>query len=218
MLPEGLGSNQRLIYVQVGKMGGTTLDSALRFNCYWYSDDIERKNLCNRALDRQEKQGFHTMISRSTKATLHLKPKDEFHFWIDEATAFLVTLRNPIARAVSAFNMFHPKNNRDIWRRKSFTRAVSAFNMQHPNNTDFWRPEQEPLAHAPLTEDFYNGCFPTVEHLAKAIKMADPQNYCYRVGLDTLNANDHAAANLNLRYNYAYYHNMTFHRYPERPY
>jgi hypothetical protein len=42
MLPEGLGSNQRLIYVHVGKTGGTTLAYVLRSNCYWYGD-IERK-------------------------------------------------------------------------------------------------------------------------------------------------------------------------------
>jgi hypothetical protein len=220
MLPEGLGSNQSLIYVHIGKTGGATLDSVLRSNCNWYRDMIERKNLCNRALDRQEKQGFGTMISRSTKATLHFEPNNEFRSWIDEATAFLVTLRNPISRAVSAFNMFHP-NNTDIWQRKSFTRAMSVFNMRHPNNT-FWRPKQEPLAHTNLTEEedddaFYNECFPTVEHLAKAIQMADPENYCYKVGVDTLNGNDEGEFNLNLGYNYAYYQNMTFDRYPERP-
>ncbi len=34
MLPEGLDSNQRLIYVHVGKTGGTTLAYVLRSNCY----------------------------------------------------------------------------------------------------------------------------------------------------------------------------------------
>jgi hypothetical protein len=196
MLPGSLNSSS-LVYIHVGKTGGTTLDYVLRSNCYWYSS-ISKRNICNGALNRQEEEeqeqgGIHTMISKSTKATLHMKPKNEFDMWIDDATAFLVTLRNPIAR------------------------AVSAFNMQHPNNTAVWRPTKRPLAHMPLLIKFYHGCFPTVEHLATAMERADPQNNCYAAGLDTLIGSGHPKVAPQLRFNYAYYHNMTSRRYPERP-
>lgn len=94
----------------------------LRANCEWFQDIGARKK-CFRDLVRIEtrevigtggkREGDELELSKATKRHLHLRIRKE----VEEAfirnnniTSFLWTLRNPISRAVSAFDMDHMDN------------------------------------------------------------------------------------------------------------
>lgn len=188
-----ISDNYTVIYIHVGKTGGTTLDSVLRSNCHWYSS-ISAQNRCIGLLDHMETDNANkTVLSALTKATLHMDPNQDFHHWLDDADAFLVTIRDPI------------------------TRAVSAFNMHHPNNTLQWRRYRRPPKNMPLLATFYVRCFPTVEHLARVLALADAQDDCYNIGVHALSGNSKLKVVPHLQYNYAFYHQRTLKMYPGRP-
>ena len=114
---------RRLYYIHVGKTGGSTMDKVLRSNCEWYRS-LAPKKKCFRELSSSSSQATaeggggeeeESVLSKATTRTLHLnvRNKIEGKFIRDNnITSFLWTLRNPISRAVSAFNMDHPDNNK----------------------------------------------------------------------------------------------------------
>lgn len=142
-----------LMYIHVGKTGGYTLDSVLRSNCEWYGLKTAKEdcwalyNSINQDPSTQQQQqlpfsqGSH--LSHYTRSTMHLDPRRQNARWINEATAFLVSARNPIDRAVSAFDMDHIRNNK-----KSIHR----------------RPKLKQMR-----QRFYEECFPTAEKLAQGL-------------------------------------------------
>ena len=114
---------RRLYYIHVGKTGGSTMDKVLRSNCEWYRS-LAPKKKCFRELSSSSSQATaeggggeeeESVLSKATTRTLHLnvRNKIEGKFIRDNnITSFLWTLRNPISRAVSAFNMDHPDNSK----------------------------------------------------------------------------------------------------------
>jgi len=192
--------NRSIVYVHVGKTGGTTLDGVFRSNCEWYRDGKQGKK-CFQSL----KKGNHgSLLSQLTKRTIHTAQRNDDWKWIrDNSTTFLFTVRNPIARAVSAFNFDHPTNV--------------------PTGNDYWDH---------LKDIFYGKCFPTVEDLSIILtnkndtKKVTVQDFvkkginstidCFEVGTKVLEGNGHVLMNGHLSKNYESYTTWTTTRYPDK--
>ena len=97
------------------------MNKVLRSNCEWYQG-LASKKKCFRGLSSSSQataeggEEEESVLSKATKRTFHarnFRNKIEGKFIRDSnITSFLWTLRNPISRAVSAFNMDHPDNNK----------------------------------------------------------------------------------------------------------
>ena len=200
----GLNDDRTILYLHVGKTGGTTLDRVLRSNCE--SHQTARPARIRDCLERLLKP--EPVLSHLTKKTMHAKihrihRKDPFAQ--KNATSFLFTVRNPIDRAISAFNMDHPKNNPDI--------------------------KDDYFIH--MRSIFYDKCFPTIEDLASILaakanetKKVIVQDYkdpnvttvedCFNLGQKTLRGRGHSVQNGHLVDNYDFYASLTFLKYPEK--
>jgi hypothetical protein len=185
--------NLTLVYVRVGKTGGNTLNSVLRSNCRWYTESGKRTK-CLRALD-DDADSEESAVSKVTKATTHVRKRKSFKTWIKESNGFLITVRNPVGRVVSAFNMEHPRNT---------VRKVENLNKVHKN-----------------FQIFYLECFPTVEHLAQKLfaysqKHDEEDKECYDRGSKILRGQGNPFVASHLKANYGHYAKYTFGKYPDR--
>ncbi|KAL3914546.1 MAG: hypothetical protein SGILL_006063 [Bacillariaceae sp.] len=150
-LPPETNSTRQIMYIHIGKTGGYTLDAALVSNCAWYGLVEPRKACFDNFFHAQQKNvtwsssilEVDSVLSYLTKATVHLAPRFHYDNFINTTTTFLFSIRNPISRAVSAFDMDHLLNN-DYSGRKHIRRSVT---------------------------QFYEKCFPTAEHLAQVLMM-----------------------------------------------
>lgn len=98
-----------IMYVHVGKTGGTTLDAVFLANCRWYRINEVRQRCLD---DFQKRNRTESTLSTLVKSTMHGDRWGKFARHIDETTSFLFTVRNPISRAVSAYEMHHIDNER----------------------------------------------------------------------------------------------------------
>ena len=97
-----------VVFVHVGKTGGTTLNTVLECNCLWFSN----RKVKAECLQNLAKQSTKSKISNMTKLQLHGNPRPGFdEFNERDNVSYLVTARNPIDRVISAFNYEHPLNN-----------------------------------------------------------------------------------------------------------
>jgi hypothetical protein len=201
-LQPSIGSDRTILYLHVGKTGGATLDRILRASCEWHKSQGSKRK-CYQGLI-----GIEPVISHLTRRTIHvnLQPGDR-QFARDNATTFLFTVRNPIARAVSAFNMLHLTNSKG--RLNPYTKHLKRI--------------------------FYDACFPTIEDLAlvlmnkihsnssKIVYMQDFRNPsinntidCYNVGQKTLSGKGHLMQNAHLFYNFNFYARESTIKYPDK--
>ncbi len=190
--------DRAIIYFHIGKTGGTTLDKVLLSNCNYYSEAHPFYKQCiNHHLGKKE-----ITLSKLTKITVHMwRPYgNQFQRIIqsNNITSFLFTIRNPLDRAVSAFNFEHI-NNTDI------------DHLRHSR----WGLEEG----MKLKNVFYNQCFPSVEDLAltlarKTTATAESQahdahtrdEYCYDLGLKAIEGKgSEMQGGHHLKYNYRYY-------------
>ncbi len=207
-------NDREILYVHVSKTGGLTLDRVLRSNCVWHHKS--RRDMCLRKLhfssvhrDANDTRIVtfgrnESALSHLTKFTMHLSKKDDIvQFAKHDATSFLFTVRNPVDRTVSAFNMIHIKNQ-------------PIKNKGKSNNTMQAR------------KIFYGECFPTVEDLAnvltnqlkhgktKYIQMPtlnDPNVTetvnCYELAQGALRGGKNHAKNIHLFKNYKFYEDVS---------
>ena len=102
-------------------------------NCEWLS--LGRRGECFEELMQPE-----TVISHLTKKKVHAQIRKNDPFFSVNATSYFFTVRNPIARAISAYNMDHPKNGK-----------------QSNPYVVYWKTL------------FYEKCFPVVEGIASVL-------------------------------------------------
>jgi hypothetical protein len=194
-------STRQIMYIHIGKTGGYTLDTVFRSNCAWYGLE-EPRSECWKNFNNQNTT-TDSVLSHLTKATVHLAPRHHYDRWINDTTTFLFSIRNPIERAVSAFDMDHNQNN---------------------NLTD--KPNLK-RSRAP----FYN-CFPTAEHLAQELfvknatddmnntanKRSPPRRKidCHSLGWNVLTGKRTANLVTHLNFNYQSYMNFTLDKFPDK--
>ncbi len=207
--------SRKLIYIHIGKTGGTSLDKVLRSNCAYYSPTHPFRARCesyhyyNSTTGRRETKK-EIQLSKLTKKTSHLwRPNSKLiqeYIRSENITSLLFTIRNPISRVVSAFNMEHTSNT----------------DMEHLRKSR-WRENGMKLKHI-----FYNQCFPTVEDLAwtlvrkrNATFVNEDENTnithdCYDLGLKAIQGKgSEMQGGHHLRYNYQFYKNQVQHPYPQ---
>lgn len=202
-----------MIYVHVGKTGGTTLDQVLRSNCEMYELYGLRSTVraCLNALVQE------SYLSELTTYTLHTKGAREIpaRMRTNNITTFLWTIRNPVARAISAFYMEHPNNTR--------TRHVAAA-----------RNRRRREYRTRIRSDFYDRCFPTAEDLALVlarkksktiVTVAGGENYhsnetkgvnCFDLGGDALRGRGVELLNTHFFHNYKRYAAQTVDEYSNK--
>lgn len=186
-------NQSKFLYVHIGKTGGQTLDMVLRSNCLWHRNPRRHKK-CMRDLESQGAP--ESMVSRKTIRTMHCFPRGD-RFNMEQINGFLVTIRNPI------------------------TRVISAFNTQHPANKKSKKPEDNTLPTA--LRQFYVDCFPTIEDLAVNLRKKDegkslnePEQTCYELGVKVLSGIGSQKAAGHLAMNYAHYDRLVLSKYPGR--
>lgn len=186
-MARSIKQNRTIYYVHTGKTGGTTLGHVLRACCDWFQNAHKKKECFN---------DFHqfneTRLSKMTKTHHHAFTKPENHVWLPICTSFLFTLRNPIDRAVSAFDMEHTRNTNE-------NKGVRS-----------------------RTAVFYEECFPNAEALAMVLAHKNHEavnsfgKECYTLGQSTLIGNGHISHAQHLKQNYQLYARKTIWKYPER--
>ena len=172
-----------IVYLHIRKTGGTTLDRIFRSNCEWYPSLSQLAKQCSRALPSNNiilsqliKKTIHaTEVNQEGEQLLekhHAENESQRNLWNDiivhnnNITSFLFTIRNPIDR------------------------AISAFNMQHIDNTPHWPKRFQKDQH--LRVRFYRDCFPTVKDIANVLgqgrnsnnnnDIAQHDDDCYSLG------------------------------------
>ena len=178
-----------IFYVHVGKTGGTTLNSVLQSNCRLYSKSGAKKCISN----FQRMQKNESKLSSMVEKTMHIKGRPA-HFKPkrpgDKVTTFLFTVRNPITRAVSGFDMTNPKNER----------------RKGSNVTNFFYFKCFPMAQV-LAEVLENST-------------SETDNLCYPLGKNTLQGGlgttNIAKDAYQLKFNYGAFTNLTIQKYPSK--
>lgn len=187
--------DRNIMFVHVGKTGGTTLRSTFRSFCQWYNDEDAREE-CFQQLGSKNDE---SLISSLTKSHLHTRLRKNNRYWVEHSTSFFFTVRNPIDRAISAFNMDHSKN----------------------------KVSDDPRIRS-MRENFYSTCFPTINDLARTLSGAEVSRTnadekfvkwagdCSKVGRDVLQGNGHENINSHLSMNYHHYYKLTAEKHPNK--
>jgi hypothetical protein len=186
----GPRSNRTLVFIHVGKTGGETIQWRLKLSCKLRTS--KRKKA--RCFDQFE-QG-ESYVSNATISYLHcdkLKPKRSFQ----NASTFMISLRDPIDRIVSWFQYMHPLNCVP-------ERPSGACNLKKENNS--WG-----LA-------FYGDCFPQVDDFVRSIhtSLVVGSTNCSEMALETIQGNGPEGPTNHMHFNYYYYANATTIPYPEK--
>lgn len=94
-----------IVLMHVGKTGGSSLSNALRAGCMWMNNRPKRRK-CMNELQKSEE----TALSKAVKAKFHCGPRPGNLEWIEKATSIMFSVRDPVARFLSAWSMDHPDN------------------------------------------------------------------------------------------------------------
>ena len=185
--------DRAILYFHVGKTGGTSLDRVFLSNCYFYAAEDPRGEECfnyhkakNITLSKVTKKTFH--MWKTEKRDIHRNIRNH------NITSILFSIRNPVSR------------------------VVSAFNMEHLNNTDIELLRQTRWGFdlgIKLKTIFYKQCFPTVEDLTLTLARKRNATYvddqhenldCYELGLKAIKGiGSEMQGGHHLRCNYGFY-------------
>jgi len=192
-------NNTKLYYVHIGKTGGSTLETqVLKFKCNRFQGSLGI--LCQNTTE--------THLSRATIHTSH--GLDRFNNEkLKEATGFFYSIRNPISRAVSAYDMEHSRN-REMSKRAKRAKALNAvwshyifYDLCYPDNA-----EQLALA-------LHNQTHKLVSWTSSQTNETS-QFDCFDFGKEVLQGNGHIMASSHIILNYAFYVEKTLRKYPEK--
>ena len=185
---------RKIVYLHVGKTGGTNLEKVLRSSCEYY----KRKAKIDKCLSAGINLNEESMVSNLTALTVHenIRPNLVKAFISqNNVTSFLFTLRNPIDRALSAFDMRNPANE----------------------GTSKNEPKRS------LLREFYVDCFPTMQDLADILSRKKRAEYtnlknevadCFKLGSWTITGRGHFLVNDHLVVNYDEYAKVSTKAFP----
>lgn len=193
--------DRQILYLHVGKTGGTTLNSVLRSNCGWL-EGAKVKRECLARLPKVE-----SVISHLTRKTIHVRYRPpDVEFTKENATSFLFTVRNPVSWVVSAFNMEHLMNckQKDLYA----THMKGIFYKKcFPTIEDLAETLSIKVRFSETknvtVQDFHN---PNITDVID----------CYDLGRNTLLGKGHILHVSHLNNNYGWYASKTILKYPEK--
>ena len=163
--------DRTILYVHVGKTAGTTLNNVLKSNCDW---ERGRDKECL-AIFFNHKE---SLLSRQTKQTYHVGWPPALQN-MENTTSLLLTLRDPVSRAISAFNFEHVENMDWSWFKRKFRNTYQEV-VQDKNV-------------------FFQECFPTVADLADNLRTHEK---CGQLGTETLSGRGKKNTCIHLFWNY----------------
>ena len=142
----------QISFVHVGKTGGSTISLMLRNGCH----SFVKKPCPNKVIPNE------TIASFKIEQYYHVTPIP-----YNNISTFVVAIRNPIHRVISAFLYQHPKNVRD--------RVIKYKKMANENTTGF-----QGIVARPRRKTFllYSQCFPTLRDF---VLSANGQNETYTI-------------------------------------
>jgi hypothetical protein len=111
------GKQRSIMYVHVGKTGGAVLDVVFLANCLWYLRPEAQQKCYDNFYDRNLTE---SALSSAITSTTHCERRGRSKTPIQNTTSYLFTVRNPISRAVSAFDMHHVANEGSMRTKKQF--------------------------------------------------------------------------------------------------
>lgn len=186
----GIGRNQSIVFVHVGKTGGETIQWRIKLSCKL------RRNALMKEECFEHFQGEESFLSQATVGYLHcdkLKPKGS----LKNSTAFMVSIRNPIDRIISWFQYMHLGNCVP-------NRPSAACNLKKDNS--------------PWGINFYKICFPVIDDFVKAMVVSTVKGStgCSALALETVQGRGPEGPSNHMYFNYFYYANATIYRFPHR--
>lgn len=197
--------NRSIVLVHVGKAGGTTIrNNIVDLNCYRASP---------------EKRGC-TRYYRNN-LTLPVQTLGVFHMWhvneaeLREATSFLVTLRNPVDRVISAYRYGHPKNCqgkvKDTW-------GCTMIEMGLLSKPKFLEYRfYEVCFPEPGAEDFAQALLPPWQSTEAFEKIGDKKKYeCRRMARRVARGDPVGHVSKHMKFNYNYYAWKSLLQFPEK--
>jgi hypothetical protein len=185
-----MGQRRTFVFVHVGKTGGETIKWRLKLSCKLRASR-RKKERCYEQFEHGE-----SLLSNATIGYMHcdkLRPKPS----IENATTFLISLRDPIDRIVSWFQYMHPQNCLP-------ERPSAACNLKRENNS--WGL------------DFYHECFPEVNKMFRSIQtpLVVGSINCSQMALETIQGNGPEGPSNHMFFNYYYLANKTVLLYPKK--
>ena len=186
--------NRTIVYLHIGKSGGTTLDKVLYSNCMFYMNRQNRNNCVKQFSKKNE-----TRLSKLTKHTFHTRPpKKKIKLEIkNNVTSFLFTLRNPISRVISSYNHDHSDNSKETDNYIKKMRSIF-YHDCFPTIEDL----ANVLSKKQKNETFLHEDNVTID--------------CFAIGKQTLQGFGHVLYNTHLAKNYAWYTKFTTKIYPQK--
>jgi len=187
---------RKIVYLHVGKTGGTTLEKVLRSSCEY----LKRKAKVDKCVNTGIGLNEESMVSNLTALTVHenIRPNLVKAFISqNNVTSFLFTLQNPIDRALSAFDMRNPVN-------------AGKSKIEQKRNTQ---------------REFYVDCFPTMQDLADILSRKKRAEYtnlesevtdCFKLGSFTITGRGNFLTNDHLVVNYDQYAKVSTKAFPKK--
>jgi Sulfotransferase family len=209
----GFQENRSIAFVHVGKAGGMTIRTVTSLVCGVKSQNtscVNKRFPKNATLSRQVKYYLHVFGYRPDQ--------------LKHATSFLVALRNPVDRIISAYRFSHPANCRDdsqtqrnAWgcrvKKQAETPGLPAWKVY---TLCFPSASMEDFAQSVLSP--YPSQF-SASHLSnKAIQLrgAAVPGMCPALAHQMVRGFGSKNPDPHMKYNYHYYVNRTVSRHPEK--
>jgi len=196
----------KIAFVHIGKTGGETIKWRLRMVC-----DL-RKSQRKRARCLEQFETGQSELSKHVTAYMHcnaMRPK----LGIPNATAFMISVRDPISRIVSWFQYMHPRNCLP-------DRPSAACNLKKKDSDGYqWG------------QDFFQTCFPTIDDVAQSLRISrvvprrqhdddkdvDVHVDCSALARDAIQGSGPEGPSNHLFFNYKYYADRTMQPHPSTP-
>ena len=189
---------RKIVLIHVGKTGGETVRHTLKVTCQMRRNK-KQKRLCQDLFSNH----IESELSRHTIGTIHCDQRFPSNC-LDQATALLWTIRNPVDRIVSWFYYMHPANCNRVLNRHSTAcntnRTIVATVKKNETGSDW-------------AANFF-ACFSNINELASSLYTAGSNNSssvedgCSQIAWRTL-VGEGSRSSKHAFYNYAYYWNRT---------
>lgn len=204
------GQERNLMLIHVGKSGGVTFRKNTAIGCYDefpHEDDLAKREECfNQFQD-------HNKLSKLTREVAHIDDLDDAK--LRAATSYVLVIRDPIERIVSAYRNSHPGNCGD-----------------NVKNHGCNLMEKNMLEEGSLGHLLFKKCFPSpgMEEFAQAVlppyKGTAPEHWneftddeivqCRKAARDMVKGVDNKGVDPHMQYNYKHFEENIFQKYSDK--
>ena len=169
--------NRSLALIHIGKAGGLTLRAMTSLKCRLPRDQVTDESTQNCLVDSfGSADESANPLALQTKYYVHMNSIP--HKELEQSTSWLLSLRNPVERVVSAYRYSHPANCQDeVLQANSTKGCTNRYILRQSSlSTQTKRRNQKKMEHQ-LSKLFVE-CFPeaSVERFAQIAAASQPRN------------------------------------------